>query len=921
MALAVPAFDLTWREDEKSMKRWNARIAMIVVLVLANLPVLANAAGLEAVRQYGGGQEYRLANGLKIVLFPDDAKPSVAVNITYLVGSRHEGYGERGMAHMLEHMMFKGSSGHPDIPAELSQHGGQANGTTWYDRTNYYEVLPEGEEHLAWALSLEADRMVNSAIRSEDLAKEMTVVRNEWEAGENQPARILRQRIHSTAYLWHNYGQDTIGARSDLENVSTERLRAFYRNYYQPDNAVLVVAGKFRTETALRLIEKYFGPIERPERKLEETYTVEPAQDGERHAVLRRVGDVPMSALAYHIPAAAHPDTAALSVLAEMLDSRPTGILYKELVQSGLAAGVQAGAARLHDPGLFEIYLSGGTDQAMLRRKVQAALDGLAKQAPSGNDVNRAKRTLDNEFASLLRSPEGLGISLSESIGSGDWRLFFLQREQLAAVTAQDVQRVAAHYLVVDNRTSGEFQPTRTPVKVEIPPVTDMTARLAELKDAAPMAAGETIDPAADALQQRVRSATADGIRLSVLKKMTKDDIVNLSLTLHLGDAVSLRGQGETGVALGKMLMRGTKLHSEQEIKDQLAAWRAELAIQGGRESVSVELQVPRSNFPAALQLVAEILRQPRIDGQEWVNQRRQWIAQLESKRNDPQTLAFQALRKKNAPSDAQAVRYPLTVEETIAAVNAVNPQQLAEFHKRFYGASAVEAGVVGNVTLEEIQGMLKQALANWPSAAQPKPIVEPYHPVAPETVRITTPDKENAVLVGGQPWRLKRSDPDYPALLVGNEILGGGFLNSRLAVRVRQQDGLSYSIGSRVRAGNLDDSGSFLLYAICAPQNIERLKNAVREELLRIVNDGVSDSEVAEARTGLLKALRLQRTQDAALAGMMADQLYVGRSFTDTAVLEQKLETVSAAEVSAALQRYLKIDQLLLVEAGDWRK
>ncbi len=913
---------LTKIETEADIKmKTSMRLMSCLVTLLLCISLQAKAAP-EAVREFEGGHEYRLANGLKLVLLPDEAKPVVAVNITYLVGSRHEGYGERGMAHLLEHMMFKGSAAHPDIPAELSKHGGQANGTTWYDRTNYYEVIPEGEEHLAWALSLEADRMVNSAMRAEDLAKEMTVVRNEWEAGENSPFRVLRQRIFSTAYLWHNYGQATIGARSDLENVSIERLRDFYRRYYQPDNAVLVIAGNFKAERALELTERFFGKIAPPGRVLQETYTVEPAQDGERQVILRRVGDVPALGLAYHIPAAAHPDTAALSVLAEILDAQPAGRLYKQLVQSGQATSVSASAALLHDPGLFEIWLIGGKAQPELKAKTQSVLDELAKVAPTQQEVARAKQALANDLTAAMRSPERFGIGLSESIGSGDWRLFFLFRQQLSAVTPDDVRRVAARYLVPDNRTSGEFQPVAKAVRSEIPAVGEIAPRLEALKEGTAMLKGETIDPTPEKLQQRVRTEElSPGRKLAVLNKATKDDIVSVSLKIHLGDEQSLRGQGERGAALAEMLMRGTTLHSEQEIKDLLAAWQAEISINGSNEALNVQLQAPRRNLSDAVKLLGEILRRPRLDKKDWELLQRQWLSSLENGRNDPQTLAFQGLMKKIAPNDPQAVRYVMSVEERIAGVKTITAAGLHDFHERFYGASVMEVGVVGNVTSEEMKTMLENALGGWVSPVKPQAICEAYRPLPPETVVVNTPDKENAVVVGGQPWRLKRDAEDYPALLLANEILGGGFLNSRLATRIRQQEGLSYSVGSSLQAGSIDDNGRFIFYAICAPQNAKRLEAALREELVRIAEGGVSEAEVEKAREGLLKALSLQRSQDQSLARIMTDQLDTGRSFLKTAELEARLKQLRAAEVSAVLKRYLKPQELIVVRAGDWKK
>ena len=244
-------------------------------------------AGVTKLSSVEGITEYSLTNGLNVLLYPDNSKQTITVNMTYKVGSRHEGYGETGMAHLLEHLVFKGTPNHPNIPNELSSHGSRPNGTTWYDRTNYFETFNATEDNLKWALDLEADRMVNSYIAKKDLETEMTVVRNEFESGENNPTGVLMQRVMSTAYLWHNYGQTTIGARSDIENVPIENLQAFYRKYYQPDNAVLTVAGKIDEAKTIVLINQYFGKIPRPSRILTPTYTAEPIQDGERLVTLR----------------------------------------------------------------------------------------------------------------------------------------------------------------------------------------------------------------------------------------------------------------------------------------------------------------------------------------------------------------------------------------------------------------------------------------------------------------------------------------------------------------------------------------------------------------------------------------------------------------------------------------------------------
>ena len=229
-----------------------------------------------------GVKEFELNNGLRVLLIPDASQTNIAVNIVYKVGSRHEGYGETGMAHLLEHMLFKQCKKFDDIKKAIADKGASANGTTWYDRTNYYEILSASDENLRWAIDMEADRMVNSKILPEELKKEFSVVRNEFEIGENYQSSVLNERILSAMYLWHNYGKSTIGSKEDIERVKADNLKVFYKKYYQPDNAVLIIAGKFDEKKALAYVQQYFGPIPRPTRVLQPTYTVEPPQDGER---------------------------------------------------------------------------------------------------------------------------------------------------------------------------------------------------------------------------------------------------------------------------------------------------------------------------------------------------------------------------------------------------------------------------------------------------------------------------------------------------------------------------------------------------------------------------------------------------------------------------------------------------------------
>ena len=379
--------------------------------------------------------EFELENGMRVLLFPDQTKDTVTVNNTIFVGSRHEGYGEAGMAHLLEHMVFKGTPSIANVPKALRDHGAgrSMNGTTWLDRTNYFETMPATDENLEFGIKLEADRMMNSLIKGEDLASEMTVVRNEFERGENSPAQILRQRITSTAYDWHNYGQSTIGNRADIERVPVENLRKFYERFYQPDNAMLVVSGSFHPPKALEYIVKYFGSIPRPERKLNDTYTEEPAQDGERLVTLRRVGDVAMVGVAYHIVAGPHPDFTTTDILATSLAQAPSGRLYKALVETKLAASVRGGVFPTHDPNLV-MYLAEvvqGVEPQRVADTMLEVLEGLEQEPLTEEEVERSRSRLLADWEQSSTNSQRVAINLSEWASQGDWRLYFLYRDRL----------------------------------------------------------------------------------------------------------------------------------------------------------------------------------------------------------------------------------------------------------------------------------------------------------------------------------------------------------------------------------------------------------------------------------------------------------------------------------------------------------
>jgi len=890
-------------------------------------------AGVEHRASVEGIDEYLLtANGLKILLFPDPSKPTTTVNITYLVGSRHENYGETGMAHLLEHLLFKGSTRHPNVPAELTAHGARPNGSTWYDRTNYFETFSASEENLAWALDLEADRMVNSFIAKKDLDSEMSVVRNEFEQGENDPDGVLEERVVSTAYLWHNYGNSTIGCRADIERVPIERLQAFYRTWYQPDNAVLVVAGKFDRDRTLALIVEKFGVIPRPSRVLPATYTEEPAQDGERTVTLRRVGDTQLVKLAYHIPSGSHPDFAAIDLLGRILGDSPSGRLHKALVEPRLATSVRAWPMQFHDPGLLLLTAEAGKEAPIdqVRDEMIRVTQALATSPPTSEELERARQSLLKDWELSMRNSPRAAIGLSEWAGMGDWRLLFLHRDRLRAVTASDPQRVAAAFLVDHNRTTGLFIPADQPARAPIPSTPETAAMVEGHTGGSALSQGEEFDPSPANIESRViRTTLPCGLEVILLPKKSRGGTVAVTVDLHFGEENSLQNQAYVGRLTGNMLMRGTAKRSRQEIQDALDAMKARLNLGGGGGrwgggvASATELrgggEVGSEHLADYLRLLAEILRQPAFPAEEFTQLQEAQIRNIEEGRSDPRTLAGNRLQRHLNPWPKGDPRYVATPEEEIEGLRSATVQQVAAFHRDFYGASAAELAIAGDFDPAQVQPLVAELFGDWKSARPHQRLVSAYRDLPALTESIETPDKESAVLSAGLRIHLRDDDPDYPALVLANFMTGGGFLNSRLATRIRQKEGFSYGVGSYFQANAFDPVAGFGAFAIYAPQNLDGIDRALREEIARVVADGFTDEEVAAAKSGWLQQQAMSRGGERELAGTLATRAYEGRDLRWDEALEARVASLTPAEIHAAVKKHLDPARLSVVHAGDF--
>jgi zinc protease len=915
------------------------QIAIITTAAIAIAGLTGGAQTLpQGVRKgpsLAGVTEYIFPNGLHALLLPDSGSNSITVNVTVLVGSRHEGYGETGMAHLLEHLNFIRSTHDREIKKELEDHGARWNGTTYYDRTNYFETVNASEENLRWALDLEAERLVNMRIEKPLLDTEMTVVRNEFERGENNVASVLEERVLSTAYLWHNYGKSTIGARTDIERVSIDHLAAFYHKYYQPDNAVVTIAGQIDPTRTLAIVAQTLGAIPRPARALDTTYTAEPPQDGERSVELRRVGRGKNLIIAYHTPAMAHPDAAALEVATGILAGRGgSGRLDKALIDTKKAVSISASVEELHDPGFTEIRATLSDEQSLdeVKKIVFDTVAALTKEAPTKEDVDRARIRVIQGMDRMMTNSQQLAMQLNETIADGDWRLLFTNYEEIKRVTPDDVLRVAKLYFKDSNRTVGTFVPDATPDRTAVPEAPNVEAVLSSYTPTINIDTGEALDPAPLSLDKRIeRSILPGGFRLAFLSKGTRGNRVQASLTLRFGDERSLVGKNAAAQLTEALLTRGTKTKSRQQIQDEMQRLNATIGIGGGGgrggggrggsslASVTASISTTMENLVPALRLAVEILRDPAFPESDFDQIRRQEIAQIERGRTEPGTLVSQTLQSHISPFPRSDVRHIRTIDEEIADLNAITLDDVKNFHRQFYGASQGELVIVGRFNPDTLRSVATELLGSWKSQSPYTRIVNNYLPVQAINTKIETPDKENAQISAAIRIQMKDTDPDYPAMVMANYMFGGG-LTARFPDRVRNREGLSYSVSSSFTAPAGGDAAAFSAAAIANPGNTPKVEASLLDELRRTVRDGFTADELARAKSALRDERVGSRSSDGGILSLIEAREPWGRTLAWDDQLDAKLQALTIDQVNAALRRHINPADLSIVKGGDFK-
>jgi len=882
------------------------------------------------IKELGGIEAYIYEpNGMNILLIQDNAAPVVTAQVTYSVGSKHEVSGNTGSTHLLEHLMFKGTpkynKGTITIPSALQNIGAQMNATTWYDRTNYYETVPS--DYLELALDIEADRMRNSLLKPEDKAAEMTVVRNEFERGENNPNRLLSKEMWATAYMAHTYHHSTIGWRSDIENAPNEKLKDFYNTYYWPNNATLSIIGDFNKENVFALVDKYFGVIPKAPHEFPQPYTEEPEQFGPRKIVIKKPGQQGVVVVAFKSPGKLHEDHAALTVLSDILKSGASSILNKTFVDTGLGLYAYSALTGFKEHNLFSFGV-GLTPKAAhddINDQIITVINNVKENGVTQEDLDRV--VAKAEASDILRRDGSFAIAgvINEAIAAGDWTSYITNVEKLKTVTLEDIKRVANTYLLEDQSTTGYFIPKKPGANNDAanksnpfineggkvffrnPEVQNHNNAFAlEYNPVAVLEQPELVDSKLDYARE-----TIAGIDITTVKTGAKG-FVNIVGSINAGRFYTIENKTVATIT-ADMLLKGTTTKDKYALSQALERLGIKMNIKAGTYKTTFSFKCLSNNVDEVVTLLADALRNPAFNEKEFELLKQQYGGNTKNKLDDPSTLANIKLSQLIYPKGHP--EYSDNIDEQIEKINAVTLEDVKAFYKNYYGVKEMHVVAVGDIN-ENVSAAFGNAFKDWNGGVSAKPVTLNGTSLSKtQTDIITVKGKPSAQLIIAQYTGLTRDHEDFRPFQLATFALGGGF-SGRLMQTVRDVDGLTYSIGARHRSDNFAD-GYFVVNASFNPTLLKKGEDATMIQIKKWIADGLSSEELANKKSNLIGSFKVRLSTTGGLAGSILSFVDEGKAPSYIDQYPKDINAITFDQVNTVVEKYINPDTFIIIKAG----
>ena len=855
----------------------------------------------------GGMSAYTLANGFKIILIPFPTASNVRVELLVKTGSKLEGYGETGMAHLLEHMLFKGAGSRKNIKEDLTALGASWNGTTNADRTNYFETLSSDPEKLDEVIRLEADRFIHAKFTKADLDSEMTVVRNELENSERNPSRLVMDALARNTFIWHGYSRSTIGARTDIENTSYEALRAFHRKHYRPDNAALIVSGNFDVQRVVALTTKLFSAAKNPSTAKPRNWTFDSPQALTQRSELYASVGTTVVASAWKLPGLSERDAHALDLAVTAVCDADWGSLRKELVTNrGLAVTASCSTSTEADYSRLMAFAKAGqdADAQTLSNELIRHIQDMANKGVTQEQLERARLSEINQIERAFDSHESIARIVSQYEVAGDWRLMFWVRDVVKSLQLEEANAALKKWVVATNRSDVLLRHTEANSPLVITPPALASTRVEGKSWPSIFSDADPAPKSLVELSKSTRSFVLDGEKASasLIRRKTQGDKVWLVLENDYGTAETLSHRKNACTAASYLMGFGggglTRDVLSRRMEELKATWNLRLS--------GMSMEVPRKNLDKVFEILFSVWAEPSLPLNEFESYKSGLLASYESQLKSPVALADNAtrLRFDNFPKGHWSK--PKTYEEQIADAKSLSYEDVQRCVKDFAKISHARVGVVGNLHEQDIRALwVKAALTN--SEMKYQRIADPTAPTKVDTalIRVDKPDTPNARVLGVAVVALSRQSKDFPALQLAVEVMGGN-ASSLIWKELREKDGLAYSTGMQVSGSMMDDRTTIQLYATSASAQADKAMEKLKMVLQRVLDEGLSDADIARAKKTWVERRKAFLGRESNFASTLADALLDGYDFLARAKFDESIEQVTAKQATDVLRKYL---------------
>lgn len=907
---------------------------------------------IEKISEFKNVVEYRLKNGLKVLLVENHTAPVATVLVLYKVGSRNEAVGYTGSTHFLEHMLFKGTKKHnPDkgngIDDLLTQIGAYWNATTWFDRTSYFEVVPA--EYLNLCVQLEADRMRNLLLRQSDHDSEMSVVRNELERGENYPEDALEKELYALAFREHPYHHPTIGWRSDVEGVPMDRLREFYNTFYWPNNATVILVGDFEVDNALTMIQNHYGKIPTSPKSIPNVYTVEPPQEGERRFEVNRAGDLPRVWLGFHVPQADHEDSYPLAALRHILGStyERSSRLYKILIDTSMAAETFARHDDLKDPGLFIVgaTLNPEVEREAVEVAIQSELARLAREPVSHEELERVKSA--NRKGTILSKadPSSLAFMLGEAESKADWRWLMEYDDKFDKVAPQDIMRVTGKYFKRQNRTVGHFIPKHTEiaemmgeaaaaVEAETGAVSaggavggtqvEQVMRLNDLLALKPAVAKAKVPKpkmhSSSFAARAVRHTLDNGMTLLLMQNPGTES-VGVTGIVRAGKYFTVQQNSNTAEVWADLLPKGSQNYNKMQIAELLEAMGIPAGLEFSLDNYRMNFgtHLVASDLGQYLDLLADVIARPALSEEELVKAKVEWRSRYAEAMNNTRMVAWNRLRREIYPPSHPLYERPF--EEQLGELDLVSAEDLRSVHERYCSPKATILTIVGDMDIDKTVGLIKEKFGRWSGPDVPPIHVDPVTlPTKGQRFEVSLPDKRSTDVVIAHPTDLRRTAKDFYAAKIGNAALGQDTITSRLGNIIRDRAGLTYGIHSAFSDTAFGSAPWSISFSV-NPRNVEKAINLAHEVVADYLEHGIDKEELSKETGRAVGSFTVGLASSLGIARALAEFEFLGLGPAELDAIAKRYASVSKEQVDTAIRRYFHPKNAITVVAGTFEE